>query len=109
MEKGLETAISVENGLLGGSRPWMGERASPRQTWIKQAYGGALTCEKAYEGAITLRIQGLNRKTIICRGNNQRQQGLSRPIGSGPMPTRLVGSFRVTERYWRVKTLTNVQ
>lgn len=42
-------------------------------TRIRQAYGGVLTCENAYGGVITLRIQDLDRKTITCR-RGQRQQ-----------------------------------
>ena len=45
-------------------------------TRIKQAYGGALACENAYEAAITLRIPGLDWKTITCRGYQRQQAAL---------------------------------
>ena len=112
MEKGLETAIGVENGLLRRAHGVPDRRTHFLElavaTRIRQAYGGALACENVYEDAITFRIHGSDRKTITCWGN-QRQQRPSWPTGSRPMPTCLVGRFRVTEGHWRVKTLTSVQ
>ena len=75
VEKGLETAVEVENGLPRWDRGVLDGRThfpeATVATRIRQAYGGALACENAYECAITLRIQGSGRKTLTCRGNQR--------------------------------------